>query len=104
MEMKETLKKFRGWFPSEPKFGFSNLNQKRPARNRRSPSDRERLTGGLGAFGGGLVLQGIVFHIVPHYPLTIANVLFIGGIPFLVAAFLVNRKQKTGDNFEKQKS
>ena len=65
---------------------------KRPIQ-KEPPTISERIFGGLGAAGGGLIVMGIVFHFTPMYPKPDA-VLLIIGIPLLAAALLVRRTYK----------
>jgi hypothetical protein len=85
--------RIRGWFPANPALTTSSQKTKLPL-PKRSPTIQERLVGGLGASGGGLVLIGIVFYFVPAYPKQTDVAVLVAGMPLLVAAFLVRRTYK----------
>jgi hypothetical protein len=83
------LEHIRGWFPQETAVETSNYKPKLPSLNKH-PTRNDRLVGGLGAAGLGLVLSGIMFSYVPEYPKHAAEILIVVGIPLLVAAILVS--------------
>ncbi len=91
--IEKMLSRIRGWFPADPALTKGNQKTKLSA-PKRPPTIRERLVGGLGASGGGLVLMGIIFYFVPSYPKEVDAAVLFAGIPLLVAAFLVWRTYK----------
>jgi hypothetical protein len=87
------LSKIRGWFPSDPAINASTKKPKLSTLTKQ-PTLKDRLVGGLGAAGGGLVIMGIFFSFVSSYPKLADYVLLVLGIPLLVAAILVRRTNK----------
>ncbi len=97
MNVKNTLKnRIRGWFPTESALLTRNSNIKKSniKTPKGPPTMRERVIGGLGAAGGGLVGLGIIFYFVPMYPKQFVTILLIVGIPLLAAAIIVSRTTK----------
>jgi len=87
--------KIRGWFPSDPVSGAVTQKPKSPAQ-KAPPTLNDRLVGGLGAAGGGLILSAIIFSFVPEYPKQVLIFLPIAGVSLLTAACLIWRKDKNG--------
>ncbi len=94
MNVKKSWKdQIRGWVPKEPKLLTGNVNTHRKI----SPTPMERIVGGLGAAGVGLMLSGITFSFVPTYPHQIAVVMLMAGIPLLIAAVFVSMTYKKSE-------
>jgi hypothetical protein len=93
---KNLMNRIRGWFPTESALLTCNSNIKKSNIKipKGPPSMRERVVGGLGAAGGGLVGLGIIFYFVPMYPKQAVAILLIVGIPLLAAAIIVSRTTK----------
>ena len=93
MKTIEHFKKLRGWFPSDP--ALAATNQKTKISNiKQPPTLRERLVGGLGASGFGLILMGVFFYFVPNYPKQANLALILTGATLLLAALFVSRTNK----------
>jgi hypothetical protein len=94
MKAKQSLQnRIRGWFPADPAFNAGSPKTALKIR-KTPPTTRERLVGGLGALGGGLISMGIMFSFVPTYSHQLAFAILITGIPVLAAAVLVGRTNK----------
>jgi hypothetical protein len=93
-------KSIRGWFPTEPALRSGRVNSKKS--NIRIPKGpptlKERVVGGLGAAGSGLILLAIVFYFVPIYSRQAIAIELIVGIALVAAAFIVTKLKGNNRN------